>query len=102
MIPEENSLYRNFIQGIETLNQFLDDFQSIKEKKTVLDKFIDDYSKINTFRKILESIRKNEESLMRKNDEKNFEEIFEKAIDSEKDFEENCPKIMESIRRNQW
>lgn len=93
MLPDEKTFYRNFIDGIEMLYQFLNDFEAINTKEKVLEMFIDEYSRVNTFRKCLESIRKNE------NLEK-IEDVIKRAVDSEEDFEENYIKIVEEVMRN--
>jgi len=93
MIPEDKAFFRNFIDGIEMLNQFRTDFQEIKEKTKVLDRFVEEYSKINTFRKLLESMRKHE-SL------ENIDEILKKAVSGEEEYEANLGKIIEQVRKN--
>ncbi len=93
MISEEKALFRNFIDGIEMLNQFIVDFQEIKEKTTVLDRFMEEYSKINTFRKLLESIRKIDNKI---------EEILKRTLASEEDFQRNLSKIAEEVKKNNW
>ena len=93
MISEEKALFRNFIDGIEMLNQFIVDFQEIKEKTTVLDRFMEEYSKINTFRKLLESIKKTNDKI---------EEILKRTLTSEEEFQANFSKIVEEVRKNDW
>ena len=93
MIPEDKAFFRNFIDGIEMLNQFRTDFQEIKEKTKVLDRFVEEYSKINTFRKLLESMRKHESH-------ENIDEILKKAVSGEEEYEANLGKIIEQVRKN--
>lgn len=93
MTEEEISLFRNFIEGMELLNQFLADCEEDTEKNIVLERFMDDYSKINTFRKVMESIRLRD-SLNK------IEDHIEKIISSEEDYAENFHKIVEEVKRN--
>lgn len=93
MIPEEKTLWRNFIDAIEMLSQFRADFQEIKEKTTVLDRFLEMYSEINTFRKFLESHRRKEAT-------ENIEEILKKTLSNEEEFEANYSRIVEEVRKN--
>lgn len=90
---EEISLFRNFIEGMELLNQFLVDCEEDTEKNIVLERFMDDYSKINTFRKVMESIQLRD-SLNK------IEDHIEKIISSEENYTENFHKIVEEVKRN--
>lgn len=76
------------------LNNFLVDFQEIKEKNIVLDRFLEEHSKANTFRNALESWRKHDGV-------ENIIEVLKKAISSEEEYDINMMRVVDEVRKNE-
>lgn len=94
LASDDKTLFRNFIDGIEMLNNFLVDFQEIKEKNIVLDRFLEEHSKANTFRNALESWRKHDGV-------ENIVEVLKKSISSDEEYDINMMRIVDEVRKNE-